>query len=728
MFSDIDKRVVKLVERKKLLLIGNGMSGIRCIEEMIKLEPDLFDITVIGSEPRPNYNRILLSKVLQGENSIQQIILNDWNWYEQNGITLLAGEVVAHIDTNARYVCTESGLRKSYDILIIATGSTPFIPPISGSKMEGVISFRTLDDCHRMTELSKCYSKAAVIGGGLLGLEAARGLLHLGMKTEIVHNAPYIMNRQLDAVAARMLQRELEKQGMRFHLSRNTTKIVGRTRVQSLRFSDGTQLDADVVVIAVGIRPNVELAKKSGLHTNRAIVVDDFMRTSVPNVYALGECAEHRGISYGLVAPLYEQGKVLARMLCGVETEPYMGSIPYSQLKVSGVDVFSAGDISGDENNVAYQSYDAVRGTYKKVLMGGKGEVAGAILFGDTSEAAALLGMVKRRASVAELITNEGNSEGIESTSIKAVAALPEHETVCACNGVSKHHIMTTIVEHGLQNVDEVKGRTKASGSCGGCRPMVEALLHFTLKGSSGRHESAVSNFNLTTKSSEAPVCDCMNLSHERLKQEIYKFSSSLNGKMDQIEIINLMNYLARNHETGCNRCRTSIRYYLELLDVVAEQPIDLFSQDEEQERLYRGVRVITGELNHFGLSVEQDNLSEIAQRLRSEWEYISLPYPLQAAVVESTNPVLSILVHGIGICNSPAGFEVYLGGHAQHPVCEGQLVGVAEVVEEAIRLASACLQCYRQTAIYEEPLWSWVKRIGVVSIRENVLRDSVVC
>ncbi|SDE60105.1 nitrite reductase (NADH) large subunit [Fontibacillus panacisegetis] len=713
------------MERRKLLLIGNGMSGIRCIEEILKLDPDLFDITVIGSEPRPNYNRILLSKVLQGEHSFQEIILNDWNWYEEHRITLLAGEIVRHIDTKARYVDTVSGIRKRYDVLIIATGSTPFIPPIHGTNIEGVISFRTLDDCNRMTELSRSYSRAAVIGGGLLGLEAARGLLHLGMETEVIHNAPYIMNRQLDPISARMLQRELEKQGMRFHLSKNTTRIAGRTRVQSLRFSDGTQLDADVVVIAVGIRPNIELAQKCGLHTNRAIVVDDFMRTSAPDVYAVGECAEHRGISYGLVAPLYEQGKVLARAICGLESESYNGSIPYSQLKVSGVDVFSAGEITGDDSNIAYQNYDAIQGTYKKVMMA-EGKVTGAILFGDTSEGTTLLGMVKKGASVAELIPDEASGNDNASAADKAAATLPDQETVCACNGVSKHDIMTTIVEHGLNNADEVKVKTKASGSCGGCRPMVEALVHFTLRGSNGRREITNSESNLTAKSAALPVCDCTDLSHELLKKEVQKLLPTFNVNSGHTEIINLMNYLGWKRGTGCILCRTSIRYYLELLGLGADREIDSYSLLKEP--LYRGVRVLTGELDGTGGSVVQENLYRIAQRLRSEWEYISLPYPLQAAVTESTDSAVSVLVQGIGICSSPAGFEVYLGGHAKHPVCEGQLMGVAEDVEEAVRLATACLQWYRQTATYEEPLWNWVKRVGVISIRENVLRESMVC
>lgn len=711
--------MVEHVERKKLLLIGNGMAGMRCIEEIIKLKPDVFDITVIGAEPRPNYNRILLSKVLHGEHSFQEIILNDWTWYEQNSVRLLAGETVWQIDTKSRYVDTMSGLRVSYDRLIIATGSSPFIPPISGTDLEGVITFRTLDDCAKMTEIAKTYTKAAVIGGGLLGLEAARGLLHLGMQTEVIHNAPYIMNRQLDHIAARMLQSELEEQGMSFYLSKKTTKIGGRSRVQYLRFADGTQLDTDVVVLAVGITPNVDLARRSGILTNRAIVVDDYMRTSASDVYAVGECAEHRGIGYGLVAPLYEQAKVLAKVICDLESAPYTGSIPYSQLKVSGVDVFSVGDITGDDSSIAQQSYDAVNGTYKKVMMA-DGKVTGAILFGDTTEGTALLSLVKSGAGIEALLPSEASSSPAE----EAAKALPGHETVCACNGVSKNTIMQAIVDQGLTDADEVKRNTKASGSCGGCRPMVEALLQYTLKGNrSGDQHDAAGTIS-TRKPSGIPVCDCTDLSHESLKDAISRQKSKSAANAGYDLMMNLMNELAWKREEGCTICRASIRYYLEVMGLATEQREEL--QASFKGKLYRGVPVRMGELD--GSNTDTERLLSIGHRLRAEWENIALPYPLHAAVADRSDPIVSVLVQGIGICSSPAGYEVYVGGHAQHPVCEAQLIGVAESEEGAIQLAAASLQWYRRTAWYEEPLWSWVQRVGVIAIRENVLKDIMVC
>lgn len=695
------------MKRKKLVVVGNGMAGIRCVEEILKLGPELFDITIFGAEPRPNYNRILLSKVLQGEHSLQDIILNDWSWYERHGIRLLTGEAVQHIDVKARCIETVSGKREEYDALILATGSSPFVPPIPGTDKEGVISFRTVDDCTKMTEMSKVYTKAAVIGGGLLGLEAARGLLHLGMETHVVHNAPYIMNRQLDRTAANMLQRELESQGMRFHLAMDTTRIVGRTRAQGLRFIDGTRLDADVVVLAVGIRPNVELAQRSGLLTGRAILVDDFMRTSEPNIYAVGECAEHRGISYGLIAPLYEQGKVLARVICGLQAEPYVGSIPYSQLKVSGVDVFSAGAISGSETETAIQQYDAVSRTYKKVIMH-KGRVTGAILFGDTTEGSALLSMVKKGAAVSDLIPQEG----IVSTAEAAVQTLPDHETVCACNGVSKAEIMQAVTDRNLQSTDEVKQLTRASGSCGGCRPMVDALVKHARSGKKRGSLRAV------ITQGEIPVCECTRLGHSSLKQAIaHAVSQGCHTISD------FMLHQGWKKPGGCIVCRPALRYYLEMTGIGnGDEPVQKTWHDvsDADHGPYQGVRVWIGDTE--GLRMEAAGIRRIGEWLRLRWQEVSLPYPVHAGVSDRLASSVSILVQGIGISASPAGWEVYLGGHADHPVREGQLIGVAEREEDVMQLVSACLQWYRQNGLYEEPLWKWVERTGVTSIREHVL------
>ncbi len=321
------------MNKKRLVMIGNGMAGVRTIEEIIKLSPNEFEITIFGNEPHPNYNRILLSTVLQGDTSFPEIIMNSWEWYQKNDIQLYTGEAIVQIYPDKKLVKSDQGRVVEYDELIIATGSSSFMLPIPGSDKVGVTGFRDINDCETMIKVAKEYKKAVVIGGGLLGLEAARGLLNLGMKVDVVHLMPDLMERQLDPNASAMLKAELEAQGMNFLLEKQTTEIFGDDRVQGLRFSDGTEIDADLVVMAVGIKPNTAVAKESGVPVNRGIVVNDFMETSIPNVYAVGECAEHRGTVYGLVAPLYEQGKILAAHLCGAETKPYEGSVTWNTIE-----------------------------------------------------------------------------------------------------------------------------------------------------------------------------------------------------------------------------------------------------------------------------------------------------------------------------------------------------------------------------------------------------------
>lgn len=301
-------------KREKLVLVGNGMAGIGTLEQILKLG-GAYDITVFGSEPHPNYNRIMLSYVLEGSKTINDIILNDWNWYEDNNITLHTGTTVTRIDEHSKQVIADNGMAVSYDKVIIATGSNSFILPVPGCDKEGVVGFRDIADCDAMLAAAKQYNKAAVIGGGLLGLEAAKGLVNLGMDVTVVHLMEDLMERQLDRNASSMLQAELERQGVKFAMGKQTVELTGEQRVSGLQFSDGTTLAADFVVMAVGIKPNITVAKESGIAVNRGIVVDDYLQTSMQNVYSIGECAEHRGVCYGLVAPLFEQGMVLAKHL-----------------------------------------------------------------------------------------------------------------------------------------------------------------------------------------------------------------------------------------------------------------------------------------------------------------------------------------------------------------------------------------------------------------------------
>ncbi|KRE25168.1 nitrite reductase large subunit NirB [Paenibacillus sp. Soil522] len=680
------------MSKEKLVVIGNGMAGIKCVDEIIKLAPEKFQITVIGNEPHPNYNRILLSKVLQGDSDIESIVINDWAWYDERGIHLFTGETVTQIHSEAQYVTTLSGIRIDFDYLIIATGSSAFIPPIAGVHKSGVISFRNIEDCQTMIKYAKKYKKAAVIGGGLLGLEAARGLLNLGMETDVIHNAPYLMNRQLDRKAAEMLRKELEEQGMRFWLSKETESITGLNRAKGIRFTNGSSLEADLIVISVGIRPNIELAKKSGIETNRAIVVDDYMRTSMPNVYAVGECAEHRGVAYGLVAPLYEQGKVLASIICGEESEPYKGSVPYAQLKVSGVEVFSVGNINKEEADTAIQLYDGIRGTYKKVTMI-DGKVRGAILFGDTAEGTSLLGLVKRGASISELTapSSAADSGGLD----EAAANMPDRETVCACNAVNKSAIMCAVIEDGLQTTEQVRDCTKASSSCGGCRPMVAAVVQYALR--HGKEALAAT---------APPVCGCTDVSHEMLKASIAAHSYS---NMNEVKTA-----LGWKSISGCSICTSAIDYYSALYHSEAAKQNYSNSTDESCNDLSVGVHPD----KEARIDAKFDSRL-LGRELQSYYDGLPFPSPVRAAVTSSLRNPAGVLVHDIGITGAPAGWEIYAGGHSELPVKQGQLVGIAESDNDAVMLSVSCLQLYRERADYGEPLWKWIEREGIVEIRE---------
>ncbi|OBZ17278.1 nitrite reductase large subunit NirB [Bacillus sp. FJAT-26390] len=684
------------MSREKLIVIGNGMAGIKCVEEIIKLAPEKFQITVFGNEPHPNYNRILLSKVLQGDSSIESIVINDWSWYEERGIRLYTGETVNHIHTDSKYITTISGIRAEYNSLIIATGSSAFIPPIAGVHKSGVISFRSIKDCKTMMDYAKKYKKAAVIGGGLLGLEAARGLLHLGMETDVIHNAPYLMNRQLDRISSDMLRKELEEQGMRFWLSKETESITGLNRAKGIRFTNGSTLEADLIVISVGIRPNVELAKQSGIATNRAIMVDDFMRTSKPHIYAVGECAEHRGVAYGLVAPLYEQGKVLAKSICGNPSEPYLGSVPYAQLKVSGVEVFSVGEIRQEEAETAIQLYDGIRGTYKKVTMKG-GAVSGVILFGDTAEGMSLLDLVKREAPVTEL--NRPSAEGGSSGPGALAEMMPDRETVCVCNAVQKSAIMRAVTEDGLQTTDQVRDRTKASSSCGGCRPMVAAIVQYALR--YGKGEAAVTAF---------PICGCTAVSHERLKETI-------EGK-PLTATHELMAALDWKSLSGCSICSAAIHYYSALYH---PQAADLTSNTTDECRF----SLIAEPLSPGTKSKAPTEFDSIYVRtkLQQSCGGLLFPAPVKAAITSSSihNPA-GVLVQDIGITGAPAGWEIYGGGHAEHPVKQGQLIAIAESDAVALSLSVAYLQLYRERAEYGEAVWKWLEREGIIEVREQLL------
>jgi nitrite reductase (NADH) large subunit len=391
--------------RQHLVVVGNGMAGVRTLEELLALAPDRYDITVFGAEPHTNYNRILLSPVLAGEMGLADIVLNGADWYRAHGIRLNLGRRVARIDRRRRFVIADDGTEAPYDRLLLATGSKPVVLPVPGAELPGVLTYRDIGDTAAMIHAASRFPRAVVVGGGLLGLEAANGLRRRGMEVTVVHLMPWLMERQLDATAAGMLRAALEARGIAFRLPAQTTAIVphaGGGRVGGVALGDGTTLPADLAVMAVGIRPNIELAQQAGLHCERGIVVSDTLQTFDPRIYAVGECVAHRGIAYGLVAPLYEMARVCATHLAGLGVGRYAGTLPSTRLKVTGIDLFSAGDFMGGAGAAAITFSDSEAGIYRKLVLRDN-RVVGAVSYGDAGIAGWLLDLMREKRDISAI-------------------------------------------------------------------------------------------------------------------------------------------------------------------------------------------------------------------------------------------------------------------------------------------------------------------------------------
>src|SRR3972149_4169852 len=375
----------KTRDKEKLVVIGNGMAGIACVEEILKLDPSRYEITVFGKEKHLNYNRVLLSHILTGEKALKDILLHDASWYEKNGIKLHTGSKITAIRRKSRIVAAENGAEAQYEKLILATGSMPFIPPVSGIGKKGVITFRDIDDCENLRRLSQKGGRAVVIGGGLLGLEAAYGLKNLGMKVSVVHLMDRLMERQLDKRAAEFLKHDIEKLGIEILLGKETAEILGNEQVEGLRFKDDSSLDADIVVMSVSIKPNVELAISSGIYCEKGIMVSDTMQSYDPAIYAVGECVQHRGATFGLVAPIFEQARVLANHLAGDCRLIFKNQATSSRLKVYGIDLYSAGTVDEDASVETIEYSDKGSKRYKRLFLRNN-RIQGIVMYGDTGD------------------------------------------------------------------------------------------------------------------------------------------------------------------------------------------------------------------------------------------------------------------------------------------------------------------------------------------------------
>lgn len=576
---------------KKLVVIGAGMASGRLLEQLFEAAPGEWHVTLFNAEPRGNYNRLMLSPVLSGEKTYEQIVTHDEGWYGAHGVDCRFGEPVIGIDRASRRVHSNRSSAE-YDALVIATGSAPFIIPVPGSDLPGVVTYRDLEDTNAMIEAGVAGKDAVVIGGGLLGLEAAAGMAARGASVTVVHLMGHLMERQLDPAAGYLLQRDLERRGIKVHCKGATKAVLGHGRAEAVLLEDGTVHPADLVCMAVGIRPEVRLANDAHLEVERGIVVDDALRTSDPHIFALGECVEHRGQVFGLVAPLYDQAKVLARTLLGEPAE-FRPVQTATKLKVTGCDLFSAGDFAEGEGREDIVFRDPGRGIYKRLVLQDN-RIIGVVMYGDTGDGSWFYGLMKDGTDIGEmrdtLIFGPAFQGGTPLDPMAAVAALPPEAEICGCNGVCKGTI-TDAVLGGATTLEAVRACTKASSSCGTCTGLVEQVMKLTL----GDDFAAAA---------PAGMCKCTDHSHEDVRRLI--------RSMGLKSIPAVMQELGWKSVGGCHSCRPALNYYL-----LAEWPLEY--RDDRQSRF-------VNERNHA--NIQKDGTYSVVPRM---WGGVTTPQELRA-------------------------------------------------------------------------------------------------
>ena len=751
---------------KRLVVVGNGMAGMACVEQILKYSPT-FRITVFGDETHVNYNRVLLSSVLAGEKSEDDVVINSREWYEERQIDLRVGVRIVDVDAEQKTVTGNDGSVTPYDVLLLATGSSAWMPPIDGLTRDGVFVFRTLDDTRALITRSGKGVKAVVIGGGLLGLEAARGLQVQGCDVTVVHLMPTLMERQLDADGGGYLTGKMEDLGVRVLLGTTTTAVLGNGRVEGVGLEDGTTLDADLVVVAAGIRPNVELALKAGVVCNRGIVVNDQMETSEEDIFAVGECVEHRGVCYGLVAPLYEQGRVLAATMTGHRGPGYEGTVQAAKLKIMGVDVFSAGDWS-EQNSEPVRYEDRALGIYKKVTVR-DGRLAGVILVGDTSDSHRYMEWLRTSADISDqrkhlLFPPPAADGGLD------VAAMSDSATICGCVGVTKGTIIQAIHDKGLNTLSQLKECTRAATSCGSCTSLCQGLL-----------KAVAPDFEDEKKQ---VICACVPFGEDQLR-EILR-SQKLKSVQEVLEIY--------GNGIGCEVCKPALSYMLDMLwcgdhdedrsaryindrvhaniqkdgtfsviprmrggvttpdelrrianvadkyqvpmvKVTGSQRIDLLGVKKEDlpkvwadlgmpsgQAYTKGVRMVKTcvgtDFCRFGT---QDSTSAGIEMER-RFEQLFTPHKVKMGVVGCPRNCAEVTVKDIGLVGNEGGWQVVVGGAAGKSVRKADLLTTVETTAQALEASELFFQYYREHANYLERTYDFVERLGIEKVRKETV------
>ncbi|HZI78269.1 MAG TPA: nitrite reductase large subunit NirB, partial [Vicinamibacterales bacterium] len=726
---------------KRLVVVGNGMAGMNCLEQILKHQPR-FIVTVFGDETHVNYNRIMLSSVLAGEKAADDIVINGREWYEQHGIDLRVGVRIVDVDATAKTVTGNDGSVTPYDVLLLATGSNAFMPPIQGLDKDGVFAFRTLDDTRALIERSAPGRKAIVIGGGLLGLEAARGLQVQGCDVTVVHLMSTLMERQLDPDGGQYLLGKMEDLGVKVMLGRTTTAILGNGHVEGVALSDDGVLEADLVVVAAGIRPNVELAVKAGLAVNRGVLVNDYMETSSDDIFAVGECVEHRGVCYGLVAPLYDQAKVLAATMTGNKGPTYTGTVPAAKLKIMGVDVFSAGDWS-EQNAEPVRFEDRALGIYKKLTVR-DGKLAGVILVGDTGDSHRYMDWLRTDADISEqrrylLFPPPSADAGGE------VASMSDGATICGCIGVTKGTIIQAIHEKGVNTMSQLKECTRASTSCGSCTSLCQDLLR-----------AVAPEFEDEVKK---VICACLPFAEDKLRDILR--SQRLKSVQEVLEIY--------GNGIGCEVCKPALSYMLDMLwcgdhdedrsarfindrvhaniqkdgtfsviprirggvtspdelrriadvadkyqvpmvKITGSQRIDLLGVKKADlpavwadlgmpsgQAYTKGVRMVKTcvgtEFCRFGVQDSTNAGVEMERR----FEQLFTPHKVKMATVGCPRNCAEATVKDIGLVGQENGWQVVVGGAAGKSVRKADLLITVETTEQALEASELFFQYYRE-------------------------------
>lgn len=754
--------------KKRLVLAGSGMAATAAIEEILKLSPGLYDITVIGKEKHPNYNRVLLSSVLMGEKKPQDIVLHSMDWYKDRDIKLILDKNITSIDRGKKKLYTHDGEAVPYDILIISTGSLPIIPDLPGIGKQGVVTFRDLGDCEKIRQCAKGGLKAVVIGGGLLGLEAAWGVKKLGMDSTVVHLMDRLMERQLDHTAAGLLKEDIEKLGIKVLLNKKTAEVLGEEKAEGLMFEGGESLQADLVILSIGIRPNISIAQNSGLYCEKGIVVSQAMQTYDPAIYAIGECVQYKGETFGLVAPIFEQARVVADHLAGMSRLVFKPAPLCARLKIPGIELYSAGSLSQGAETIEYLDKGAK--VYKKAFIEDN-RLSGIVMYNDTADGPKLFDLLIK----GEDIGSRRRSLLLGDTpAVTGAQDLPDSAIVCGCNGVTKGAIVDAIKKKGLFTREDVRRETNATGSCGGCAPVVDRILESVLG----------SNFQSSEK---AGICPCTGYGREDIIRNIKE-----KGLKSVQEVMETLGW----DGVGCDICRPALNYYVSMVwpgkaiddsssrlvnershaniqkdgafSVVPDIPGGAVTPDElrriakaaddykiplvkitggqriglmgvrkkDLEKVWKDLAMPSGFAYAKAMRTAktcvgsaycrygtQDSLS-LGIELEKKLSGIYMPAKVKIGASGCPRNCAESRIKDIGIVGIAGGYEIYAGGCAGVELKAGQKLAVVESAQEAMDVSVAFIQLYREEAHYGERTFKWLSSFGIEAVKKTIVED----